>query len=92
MDDFGFVEAVYRFGQSVIVRVTDAANRRLDPRERQPLGIAKGQILPPTVGVMNGLAPFPFRCVAHVMRRSFRMRPVILYSAMNAACADCKSR
>ena len=53
MDDFGFVKAVYRFGQGVIVRVTDAANRGLDPREGQPLGIANGQILPPTVGVMN---------------------------------------
>ena len=46
VDDFGFVKAVYRFGQGVIVSVTDAANRGLDPREGQPFGIANGQILP----------------------------------------------
>jgi hypothetical protein len=45
VDDLSFVEAVYRFGQGVIVRVTNAANRGLDPREGQPLGIANGQIL-----------------------------------------------
>ena len=31
VNDLGFVEAVYRFGQGIIVRVTDAADRRLDP-------------------------------------------------------------
>ena len=35
------------------MRVTDAADRGLDPREGQPLGVAKGQILPPTVRMMN---------------------------------------
>jgi hypothetical protein len=33
VNDLGFVEAVYRFGQGIIVRVTDAANRGLDPRQ-----------------------------------------------------------
>ena len=46
VDDFGFVKAVYLFGQGVIVRFTDAANRGLDPREGQQFGIANGQILP----------------------------------------------
>ncbi len=53
MDDFCFVEAVYRFGQGIIVRVTDAANRGFDPRQSQPLGISNGQILSAAIGVVN---------------------------------------
>lgn len=35
-----------------------------------------------------GLAPFPFRGVAHFKRRSFRRPRVIFHIALNAACVD----
>ena len=37
MDDLGLVEAIDRFGESVVVGIADAANRRLDARLRQAL-------------------------------------------------------
>jgi hypothetical protein len=34
MDDLGFVETVYGFGESIVVAVADAAYRRPDARFR----------------------------------------------------------
>ena len=45
MDDLGLVEAVDRLGESVVVAVADAANRRLDARLRQPLGVLDRDVL-----------------------------------------------
>jgi hypothetical protein len=39
MDHLGFVEAVDGFGESIVVAVTDAADRGLDARRGKPLGI-----------------------------------------------------
>ena len=40
MDDLGLLKAVDRFGESVVIGITDAPDRRLDARLRQPFGIA----------------------------------------------------
>ena len=45
MDQFGFVETVYRLGEGVVIRVTDTADRRFDASLSQTLGISNGQIL-----------------------------------------------
>ena len=42
MDDLGLVKTVDRFGQSVVVTVANASDRRLDACFRQSFGIANG--------------------------------------------------
>ena len=49
MDQFGFVETVYRLGEGVVIRVTDTADRRFDASLSQTLGVSNGQILPAAV-------------------------------------------
>ena len=39
MDDLNLVEAVDRFGEGIVVRVADAADRRLDPGFGETLGV-----------------------------------------------------
>lgn len=39
VNDLGFVEAVDRFGESIVVGVANAADRRLDPRFAQTFRI-----------------------------------------------------
>src|SRR3954454_15700920 len=39
MDDLGLVETVDCLGESIVITVADAANRRLDSRLRQALGV-----------------------------------------------------
>ena len=39
MDELGLIEAIDRLGESVVVGIADAANRRLDAGLRQALGI-----------------------------------------------------
>ncbi|OSP53582.1 hypothetical protein BV911_17280 [Pseudoruegeria sp. SK021] len=41
---------------------------------------------------LPGLAPVPFRCVAHVRRRSFRKPRAIFRPALNVACVGCRNR
>ena len=41
VDDLGLVEAVDRFGESVVVGVADTADRWLNPRLGEALGIAE---------------------------------------------------
>src|SRR5271154_154214 len=45
MDDLGFVETVYGFGESIVVAVADAAYRRLDPGFGEALGVLDRNIL-----------------------------------------------
>ena len=45
MDHLGLEQAVDRLGQGVVVAVADAADRGLDARFRQPLGVAQGEVL-----------------------------------------------
>src|SRR5690606_30456896 len=52
-DQLRLVEPVDRLGESVVVRVADAADRGCDPRLRQPLGVANRQVLHATIAVMN---------------------------------------
>ena len=58
MDQFGLVQAVDGLGQSVVVAVPLAADRRLNPSFRQALGVADGNVLgtPVEGGVTFGLA------------------------------------
>ncbi len=53
MDDLGLVEAVDRFGESVVVTVADASNGRLDACLRQPFGILDRYVLNTPVGVVD---------------------------------------
>ena len=45
MDDLGFIEAVDRFGEGVVVAVADAADRRLQTGLDQPFGVFDRHIL-----------------------------------------------
>ena len=45
IDEFGLVESDDRLGQSVVVGVTAATDRRLDPGHHQTLGVPNRQIL-----------------------------------------------
>jgi hypothetical protein len=45
MDDLGLVEPVDGLGERVVIAVADAADRGLDARFRQPLGVANGDVL-----------------------------------------------
>ena len=42
MDYLGLVETVYRFGESIVVAVADAADRGFDAGFRQALGVSNG--------------------------------------------------
>ena len=46
-DHFGLVEAVDCLGQSVVVAVADAADRRLDPGFGKALGVLDRHVLRP---------------------------------------------
>ena len=45
MDDLGFVEAVDCLGESIVVGIADAANRRLDAGLGEALGILDRDVL-----------------------------------------------
>ena len=45
VDHLGLVEAVDRFGESVVVAIADAADRGLDAGLRQALGVSNADVL-----------------------------------------------
>ena len=45
MDDLGLVETVNRFGESIVITVADAADRRLDPGRGQAFGVLDRDVL-----------------------------------------------
>ncbi len=45
MDHFGLLKAIDRLGQSVVIAVTDASDRRLDTCLREPFGVSDGEVL-----------------------------------------------
>jgi hypothetical protein len=45
MDDLGFVEAVDRLGESIVIGVADAADGRLDAGLSQALGVFDRDVL-----------------------------------------------
>ena len=51
------VEPTDRFGQSVVVAIVYAANRRFDSSLREALSVFDGHLLGPTVAMMNEAAP-----------------------------------
>jgi hypothetical protein len=53
MDDLGLLETVDFFGESVVIAVADASDRRLDACFGQALGLFDRQVLAATVGVMD---------------------------------------
>src|SRR3954447_20503556 len=56
MDHLGFVETVDGFGEGIVVAVPDAADRRLDPRLGEPLGIFNREVLHPAITVVDEAA------------------------------------
>ena len=56
VDHLGLVEAVDRLGQSVVVTVADAADRRLDAGLGEALGVLDRHVLRPAVAMMNQAA------------------------------------
>jgi len=56
VDHLGLVEAVDRLGQGVVIAVTDAADRGLDPGFGEALGIFDRDILAAAVAVMDEAA------------------------------------
>ena len=57
MDHLRLVEAIDRFGQSVVVAIAYAPYLRFDPSFREALSVFDGHVLRPTVAVMNEAAP-----------------------------------
>jgi hypothetical protein len=51
MDHLGLVEAIDRLGESIVVGIADATNRRLDACLRQTLGILYRDVLAAAVAV-----------------------------------------
>jgi hypothetical protein len=45
VNDLGLVETVDRFGEGIVVEIADAANRRLDARSGQTLGVSDADVL-----------------------------------------------
>ena len=56
MDDFSFVETVDRFGESVVVRIADAADGRFDSGFGEPLGVFDRNILGAAIAMMDEAA------------------------------------
>ena len=61
MNDLGFVEAVDRFGEGVVVGVADAADRGLDPGFGEALRIFDGNILGATDALLFVKPQFVWR-------------------------------
>ena len=53
MNQLGFVQAVSRFSQRIVITVTPATDRWLDLGLGQPLAVTNAEILRPRVGVMD---------------------------------------
>lgn len=66
MDDLGLRESVDRLGQGVVVTVTDAADRGLDPCLGKALCVFDGQILTAAIAVLH--QPYVL-CGAAIMYR-----------------------
>lgn len=57
VDHLGLEDADDRFGQRVVIRIPDAANRWFQPGLSEALGTANGQVLPAAVGMMGQPLP-----------------------------------
>ena len=55
LDDLGLEQADDAFGKGVIVAVTDATHRRINPSLGQPFGVSDRQVLATPIAVMDGL-------------------------------------
>lgn len=53
VDQLSLVKTIDSFGQSIVIAVTDAANRRLDPGFGQALGVLDREILAAAIAVMD---------------------------------------
>jgi hypothetical protein len=56
MDHLGLVETVDGFGESVVIGISDAADRRLDASFSQALGVLYGYVLAAPVAVVHEAA------------------------------------
>lgn len=61
VDHLGLVKTVDRLGQSVVVAIFDAADRRLNPGFGEALGVVDGHVLRPAVAMMDEAAPMAGR-------------------------------
>src|SRR3954454_1151422 len=53
MDDLSFVETIDRLGESIVVTVADAADRRLNAGFRQALGVLNRDVLAASIAVVH---------------------------------------
>ena len=53
MNQLSLVQAVNRFGESVVIAVTPTSDRRLDARFGQPLAVPDRHILLATIGMLD---------------------------------------
>lgn len=56
MNDLCLVKPVDRYGEGIVVRITDAADRRFDPGLGQSLRITNGHVLNSPVGAVHKAA------------------------------------
>lgn len=56
MDHLSFVKAIDRLGQSVVIAIADAADRRLDPSFGEALGVLDGHVSRPAIAVLDETA------------------------------------
>ena len=55
LDDLGLEQADDAFGESIVIEITDAADRGVDARPGQPFGVSNRQVLATSVAVMDQL-------------------------------------
>lgn len=55
LDHLGLEQADDAFGQSIVIGIPDTADRGVDPRLSQPLGVSDRQVLAASVAVMDQL-------------------------------------
>jgi hypothetical protein len=56
MDDLGLEQADHRFGERVVVGISDPADRRLDTRLGEPLAVFNRDVLDAAIGMMDEAA------------------------------------
>ena len=75
IDDLGLEQTDDAVGQGVVIRISDTANRGVDPRFGQPLGVFDRQVLAAAVAVMDQVVCLGRRPLADRLVQSIQDEP-----------------